>query len=71
MTPEINAKIFTWRQRCVDGTITEEQLTEAMAALRGERKTAAATTKAAKAKAAKAAIPSAKSLLDEMEAGDE
>jgi hypothetical protein len=59
--------MFLWRQRCVDGSISEADLTEAMTALRGERKAAASQTKAARTKVAKAAIPNAKSLLDEME----
>lgn len=70
LSPELQAKMFRWRQRCIEGTITDEDLTEAMTALRGERSAAAQQTKTARTKAAKVAIPSAKDLLDEM-GGDE
>lgn len=70
MTPaELQSKMLIWRQKAVDGSITKEELTEAMAALRGARKSAATATAAAKVKKAKAAIPSADDLLAEL--GDE
>ena len=39
-SPELQAKISLWRQKSADGTITDEELTEAITLLRGERKTA-------------------------------
>lgn len=71
MTPELQSKMILWRSKAVDGTLSQEELKEAMAALRGVRRSAAASTTAAKAKKAKAAIPSADDLLKEMGMDDE
>lgn len=71
MTPELQSKMILWRSKAVDGTLSQEELKEAMAALRGARKSAASSTTAAKAKKAKAAVPSADDLLKEMGMEDE
>jgi hypothetical protein len=65
-TAELQSKMILWRQKCIDGTITKEDLTEAMKALRGERDSAATSTVAKRTARAKAAIPSAEDLLAEL-----
>jgi hypothetical protein len=56
-----------WRGKVLDNTITEEELTAAILALRAGRKGAAiASEKTRKAKV-KAAVPTAEDLLSEME----
>lgn len=70
MSAELQAKMIQWRSKCNEGTISEAEITEAMEALRGERKAAAVATKSKTAKA-KAAIPSANELLGEIEGMDE
>lgn len=73
MTPETLSRINMWRAKCVDGTITPDELQQAMAALRGERKASAVATSSSKARVtkAKAVIPSADDLLKEMGMLDE
>lgn len=66
MTPELQAKIVSWRRAAVDGTLTQEQMIEAIAALRAGRKSAAIASDTARTKAAKAAIPNADDLLAEL-----
>jgi hypothetical protein len=66
LSPELQSKMVIWRSKCNDRTITEAELTEAMAALREERKSAATAQKTRTAKA-KAAIPTAEDLLKEID----
>lgn len=66
-SPELNAKISVWRQSALDGTLSPEDLRQALDALRGERRGAAvASDKSRKAKAVRE-IPSADDLLNELE----
>lgn len=68
-SPDLNIKIALWRQSALDGTITTEELREAIAALRGDRMGAAiASEKSKSTKAAKAnkVVPSADDLLAEL-----
>lgn len=66
-SPELNAKISVWRQAALDGTLSPEDLRQAIDALRGERRGAAvASDKSRKAKAVRE-IPSADDLLNELE----
>ena len=59
-------KIAIWRQKAVDGTLTTEEMKEAILVLRGDRRGAAiASDKARKAKAG-VAIPTADDLLAEL-----
>ncbi len=66
LSPEMQSKISIWRQKAMEGTLTKEEMQEAVIALRGERRSAAAASSSAKRTKAKAAIPSAQSLLDEL-----
>jgi hypothetical protein len=67
-SPELNAKISLWRQQAIDGTLSQSDLREAIAALRGDRKSAAVASEKSKTKKAAAAkpAPSADDLLDEL-----
>lgn len=68
-SPELNAKIALWRQQAIDGTLTQEDLREAIAALRGDRKGAAIASEKSKTKKAAASkpAPSADDLLNELD----
>lgn len=37
MSPEMNAKIQLWRQKAREGTLTQDEMKEAIAALRQDR----------------------------------
>jgi len=66
MTPETQAKIAQWRVKALDGTLTIEEMREAIIALRGDRLGAAHASAASKRKKAIADIPSADDLLNEL-----
>ena len=53
MNPELQTKILLWRAKGADGTLTPEDMREALAALREGRQAAAAATKVAKSSTAK------------------
>ena len=54
MSDVINEKIQEWRRKCTDGTITLEEMREAIAAIRKERVNAQETSTKSKAKKADA-----------------
>ncbi len=66
MTPETQAKIAQWRAKALDGTLTIEEMREAIIALRGDRLGAAHASAASKRKKAIVDIPSADDLLNEL-----
>jgi len=66
MTPELQSKITMWRAKAADGTITLEEMKEAVAALREGRRTAAVSPERARTAKAKAAIPNADDMLAEL-----
>lgn len=61
---ELQAKINEWRQKAADGTMTEEEAIEAIAALRGGNRAAAAVG-SVKAKEKKA-VPDVGNMLDQL-----
>jgi hypothetical protein len=65
---ETLAKIAIWRQKCIDGTITIEEMREAVAVMRGDRKAAAQAAAASSKRTAKpkAQVQSADEMLDEL-----
>jgi hypothetical protein len=67
-SPELQSKIAIWRAKAAEGTLTQEEMREAIAALRGDRKAAqnASESSTKRVAKAKAAIPDADSLLDEL-----
>jgi len=66
ISPELQSKIASWRQRAATNELSQEEMKEAIILLRAGRLTAAAASAPARAKAAKAAIPHADDLLDEI-----
>lgn len=68
VSPELSAKIAGWRLRVAEGTITQEELKEAIIHLRQNRLTAASAAAPSKRGAAKVAAPAASDLLDELDA---
>lgn len=66
MSPELASRIQIWRQRARDNTLTEADMAEAVAALRGDRQGAAIASDTSRRKSAKAAIPDAESMLAEL-----
>lgn len=66
MNPELVAKIAIWRAKAADGTITLDEMREAVAAMREGRLAAANASDQARRKRAKAAVRSADDLLNEL-----
>ena len=66
MTPETQAKIAMWRSKAAEGTLTQEEMKEAILVLRGDRLSAAKASDSAKRKTAIKNIPSADDLLGEL-----
>lgn len=65
MTPELQVKMAVWKAKALNGTLTTEEMREAIVALRSGRISAAST--AAKKPSTKGPAKSADSLLDELE----
>lgn len=69
MDPLLQSKIALWRAKALDGTITIEELREAVAAMRQDRKSAAVASDKSRRAKAKAEIPSADDMLGELGGG--
>jgi hypothetical protein len=67
MSPELQSKIAHWRVKAVNGSMTPDDMREAIAALRADRVGAAVASATSKAGKVKAPPPDASSLLDELE----
>ena len=63
---ELQSKIASWRLRAAEGTLTLEEMKEAVAFLRQGRVAAANASAASKRKKAIAEIPHASDMLDEL-----
>lgn len=50
MTPDMNAKVQLWRQKARDGTLTQEEMREALTALRADRTNSHTNSGASRAK---------------------
>lgn len=66
MSPELQSKISIWRAKAAAGTLTQEEMREAIVALRADRVGAAIASDKSKRAKAKAEIPDAGDLLKEM-----
>lgn len=64
---ELQAKINAWRQRAAEGTLTLDEMKEAILYLRQDRMQAATSAAATKRKKAIIAIPSAADMLSDLE----
>lgn len=60
MSPEMQTQIQIWRQKAREGTLTQEEMRQAIAALRQDRVAASATS--AKARATKSAATAKKNI---------
>lgn len=56
-SPETTAKIQLWRQKAIEGTLTKEEMREAIVLMRGERRSAAVASETARKTAAKKTKP--------------
>ena len=66
MTPELQSKIAVWRAKALDGRLTEDEMREAIIALRQGRVGAQVASDTSRRKKAVAEIPSADDLLGEL-----
>ncbi len=66
LQPETASKLAIWREKAKNNTLTRDEMREAVALLRGDRRGAAAASTQAKAKRAKAEIPDGDDLLKEL-----
>ena len=66
ITPEIQAKIILYRQKANEGTLSLDEMKEAILMLRGSRRSAAVSSEQAKRVKAKKEVKSADQLLDEL-----
>ena len=67
LTPELQSKFSDWRHKAISGTITTEEMKEAILALRGSRRSAADAAKASKSRSTKGPARSVDDLLGELE----
>ena len=69
VSPELQSKILEWRVKAADGTLSFEEMKEAVIALRSGRCEASKTAQnaAVKRKKAISAIPSAEDMMSELE----
>lgn len=67
VSPELQVKISQWRLKAADGTLTLEEMKEAIVHLRAGRVSAAYTATATKRSKAIKAIPKAEDLLAELD----
>lgn len=65
-SPEMASKISRWRQLGAEGRLTEADMVEAIAALRGGRVGAQIASDTSRRKKAKVEIPTADDMLDEL-----
>ena len=65
MQPETQGRLAFLRAKAIEGTLTLEEMKEAVIMMRGDRASSVRNTDARRAKV-KAAIPDADSMLDEL-----
>lgn len=66
MSPDLVSRVQIWRQRAKEGSLTEADMAEAIAAIRGDRKSAAIASDTSRRKTAKAVVPDADDMLKEL-----
>lgn len=69
MTPEIQSRIAIYRAKIADGTITLDEMKQAVLEIRGPRRNAATSSDQAKRTKAKKVVQSADDMLKELEEG--
>jgi len=65
LTPDIQNRFSEWRRKAAEGTITREEMKEAILALRGSRRTASESTPS-KSRSSKGPARSADDMLGEL-----
>lgn len=66
MNLDVQLKVSAWRQKAIEGTLTVEEMREAIQVLRQGRVGAAIASDTSRRKAAKSVVPSADDLLGEL-----
>lgn len=66
-SPQLQSQIAIWRQKAADGTLTQEEMKEAVKAMRAGRISAAYASDGAKKKKAQQVVKHADDLLGELE----
>jgi len=66
MTPELQSNIANWRAKALNGTLTREEMAQAIQALRAGRVGASIASEKSRRSKAKAEVPDADALLKEM-----
>lgn len=66
VSPELSAKIASWRLKAAEGTLTEDEMREAILHLRQGRVSAAVAARTSKTKT-RVAAPAAADLLNELD----
>lgn len=69
ISPETQARIALFRQKAVEGTLSREDMKEAILLIRGDRRNAAAASDGARRARAKTEIRPAEDLLKELGVG--
>ena len=69
MTPELQSKIAVWRAKAADGTLSIEEMREAIVVLRAGRVSAAQASTASRQAKARTSIPNAMDLLASLKGG--
>lgn len=67
MTPELISKIAVWRAKAADGRLTQEEMAEAILALRADRVGASIASERSRAKKRPVEAPNADDLLNELD----
>ncbi len=66
-SPELASKIAIWKQKAIDGTLSREEMQEAVLLYRQDRRRAQAASESSRRVKAKAVVPTAKEMLDELD----
>ena len=66
MAPELLQKLAIWRAKAADGTLTLDEMREAVVLMRGDRKAGQSASTGTRRAKAKAEIPSADDMLSEL-----
>lgn len=64
---DINQQVAVWRQKAAEGTLTLDEMKEAIKLLRAGRESAASASDAARRKKARVEVKSADELLSELD----
>lgn len=66
LSPEMQAKVATWRQKAIAGTLSVEDMREAIVLLRSNRRSAAVSATEARRTKARKVVQSADDMLKDL-----